>query len=190
MRRMVLLVSFVVVSTGTRAGSAPLTFEDIVRRAAPDPALLARAAGLARLRRELAVTGGSLREGPTLEAELGPRRTEDGARKVEASARIEVPFLSDRRARAEADSRLRDGTPAVLAADAVESRLRLRAAYLDAWLAQERLEVIDAQAQAVERLLESVRKRVEAGADASYESALVEGEMLRSRSDSDGARAA
>ena len=43
---------------------------------------------------------------------------------------------------------------------------------------------------AIEQLVASVRKRVEAGADAPYEAALVEGEMLRSRSESDGARAA
>jgi len=189
MRRMVLLVSFAIASNAAWAETVPLTFDDIVSRSAPDPALLMRTADLARLQRELAVTGRFTREGPTLEAELGPRRLEDGARKLEASARIEVPILSDRRARAEADSLLRDGTPAVLAAGAVESRLRLRAAYLDAWLAQQRLTVIDAQVQAVEQLVTSVRKRVEAGADAPYEAALVEGEMLRSRTESDGARA-
>lgn len=190
MRRTVLLVSLAIASHAAGAEPAPLTFDDIVARSAPDPALLVRAADLARWQRELAATGRFTREGPTLEAELGPRRVEDGSRKADASARIEVPLLSDRRARAEADSRLRDGTPAVLAAGAVESRLRLRAAYLDAWLAQERLEVVNAQVRTIEQLVASVRKRVEAGADAPYEAALVEGELLRSRSDSDGARAA
>ena len=188
MRRTVLLVSLALASNAAWAESAPLTFDDIVSRAAPDPAALVRAADLARWQRELAVTGRFTREGPTLEAELGPRRMEGGARKVEASARIEVPFLSDRSARAEADSRLRERSPALLAAGAVESRLRLRSAYLDAWFAQERLEVIDAQVRSIDELLASVRKRVEGGADAPYEVALVEGEMLRSRSEADGAR--
>jgi hypothetical protein len=190
MRRMVLLAALGLVTNAAAADSDGLTFDDVVQRAAADPARLVRAAGLARMERELAVTGRFTREGPTLEAELGPRRMEDGARKVEASARIEVPFLSDRRERAEADSRLRSGTSDVLAADAVESRLRLRQAFLDAWLEQERLKVLEAQVQATEQLLAAIRKRVEDGAEAPYEAVLVEGETQRSRSESDGARAA
>jgi len=112
------------------------------------------------------------------------------SRRLEASARIEVPFLSGGRARSDADERLRGASPDIAAAEAVESRLRLRAAYLDAWFEQERLEVIQAQLQALEQLVASVRKRVEGGAEAPYEVALAEGEMLRSRLESDGVRAA
>jgi hypothetical protein len=187
---MVLLAAFCFASGIAAAESDALTFADIVQRAAADPTLLARSAGLARLQGELAATSRFTREGPTLEAELGPRRTQDGARKLEASARIEVPILSGRRSRAEADSQLRSASPEILAADAVESRLRLRTAYLDAWLQQERLKVQDDQVQASEQILASVRKRVEAGAEAPYEVALVEGDMLRTRSESDAARAA
>src|SRR5262249_25112204 len=102
----------------------------------------------------------------------------------------EVPFLTDGDARAEADSRLRSASPDILAAEAVESRLRLRTAYLDAWLAQESVTVADAQRESIEQLVASVRKRVDAGADAPYEAALVEGELLLSRSETDAARAA
>src|SRR6185295_8563582 len=115
---------------------------------------------------------------------------EDGAVKTEAMARIEFPLLSGGRVRADADSRLRGAAPDVLAADRIESRLRLRAAYLNAWLEQERLKVIDEQVQAIEQLLASVRQRVEGGAEAPYEAALVDGEVQRSRSESDGARTA
>jgi hypothetical protein len=190
MRRTALFVSFVFASSLVGAGSAPLTFDDIVSRAAPDSVLLARTANLARLQRELAETGRFAREGPTLGAEAGPRRLEDGARKLDASGRFEVPILSGGRARSEADERLRSASPDIAAADAVESRLRLRAAYLDAWLEQEQLQVIHAQVEATEQLVASVRKRVEAGAEAPYEVALLEGEMLRARLESDRVRAA
>ena len=190
MRRMVLLIALGFAPLASAADSPPLTFDDIVQRAAADPARLARAAGLARWERELSATGRFAREGPTLDTELGPRRTEAGALKTQASARIEVQFLTDGHALAEADSRFRSASPDILAAEVVESRLRLRLAYLDAWLAQEHAAVIDVQRQSIEQLVASVRKRVGVGADAPYETALVEGELLRSRSDSDGARAA
>jgi hypothetical protein len=187
---MVLLLAFYFASRVSAAEVEALTFADVVQRAVDDPVLLARTAGLARLQGEVAATGGFTREGPTLQTEVGPRRTQDGARKLEALARLEIPFLSGRRARAEADSQLRDTSADTLAADTVESRLRLRTAFLDAWLEQERVEVLDRQLQASEQILASVRKRVEEGAEAPYEVALVEGDSLRTRSDSDAARAA
>lgn len=190
MRGVVLFVSLGIASSVSPAQSPALTFDDIVQRSLADPALLARTASLARWQRELAATGRFTREGPTLETELGPRRLGDGALKTEAMARIEVPLLSGGRLRADADSRLRGAGPEVLAAEKIASRLRLRTAYLDVWLEQERLKVIDAQVHAIEQLLASVRKRVEGGAEAPYESALVDGEMQRSRSESDRARSA
>ena len=190
MRTMVLFVLLCFLSRIAAAEAEALSFADIVQRAAGDPVLLARTAGLARMQGEVATTGGFTREGPTLEAEVGPRRTQDGARKLEASARVEVPFLSGRRARAEADSQLRNSSADIVAADAVESRLRLRAAYLDAWLEQERVEVLDRQLEASEQILVSVQKRVEEGAEAPYEVALVAGDSLRTRSELDAARAA
>jgi hypothetical protein len=187
---MVLLVALCLASRIAAAEPEALTFADIVERASADPALLARTAGMARLQGEVAATGRFTREGPTLEADLGPRRLQDGARKTEALARVEVPILSDRHARAQADSLLESASTDISAADAVESRLRLRTAYLDAWLEQERLEVQDDQVRAIEQILASVQKRVEEGAEAPYEVALVEGDMLRTRSESDAARAA
>jgi outer membrane efflux protein len=188
MRRMVLLVSFALSPRLSAADSAALTFADIVQRATADPAVLVRVAGLARLQGELAATGRFTGQGPTLEAELGPRRMADGVRKLEASARVEVPIFSGSHARDRADSQLRGAGPDFLAADAVESRLRLREAYLDAWFEQERLAVLANQLEASEQVLASVRKRVEAGAEAPYEASLAEGEVLRARSESDDAR--
>jgi hypothetical protein len=187
---MLLLVVLGLSARAAVGGSATLTFDDIVRRSAADPALLARAATLARMQRELTETGRFTREGPIVEAEVGPRWMGDSARKLQASARVEVPILSGPRARADADSGLKAASAEIAAADAVESRLRLRVAYLDAWLAQERLEVTDAQVEAMGSLVGSVRKRVEEGAEAPFEAALVEGERLRLLSEVDAERAA
>jgi len=190
MRSTVLLIALGFAPSASAHASEALTFDDIVQRAAADPTLLARTAGLARLQRELSATGRYTREGPTLDAALGPRRLEDGSTGTEAAARLEFPLLSGGGARDAADSRLRDAGADILAAEAVESRLRLRAAYLDTWLHQAHLGVIDAQARATEQVVAAVRRRVEEGAEAPYELALVEGELLRSRSDSDVARSA
>lgn len=176
---------------GTAAAQAvPLTFDDIVRRALADPARLDRVAELSRFERSVSATGRFTREGAVLEADLGPRRVESGAVKADGTARVAFPLLADHRLRDEAGTRLRDTGPELLAADAIEARLRLRAAYLDAWFEEERLAVIDEQADALERVASSVRQRVEAGAEAPYEVALAEGELLRLRADADAARAA
>jgi len=190
MRKMVVLLAIGLSLRAAAETPGALTFDDIVARAAPDPARLSRATELAGWERELAATSRFAREGPTLEGELGSRRLEDSVLKVQSAARIEVPILSGGRTRATADDRLRTFSPEISAADAVESRLRLRTAYLDAWLAQERLGVIDAQRAAIEQLAASVERRVAEGAEAPYESALVQGELLRSRAGSDAAREA
>src|SRR4030095_5927762 len=57
MRRMVLLIALGFAPLAAAADSPPLTCDDIVHRAAADPARLARAASLARWERELAATG-------------------------------------------------------------------------------------------------------------------------------------
>jgi len=190
MRRMVLFVAFGLSLPAVADTPEALTFDDIVARAAPDPALLARTALIARWERELAATGRITGEGPTLSAEVGPRRTEDGAVRVQTEARIEVPIFSGYRTRAAADDLLRTSGSDVAAANAIESRLRLRTAYLDAWLAQERLDVIEDQRVSVEAVKAAVEMRVAEGAEAPYEVALVEGELQRTREELDGARQA
>lgn len=189
LHRKALLIAFAVAPVVAGEGPPALTFEEIVRRSLADPSLVARSAELARLEREVVATGPVAREGPTLEAEVGPRRSETGASGSDVTARLEVPLLTGRDARARIASELRDGGRAVVAAEAVESRLRLRLAYLDAWAGQERLDALLGQADAVGSVLASIRKRVDEGADAPYEAALVEGELLRLRSDADVARA-
>jgi hypothetical protein len=55
---------------------------------------------------------------------------------------------------------------------------------------QERIAVIDAQLASTRQVLAAVRNRVEDGADAPYEAALVEGDLLRLESERDEAEAA
>jgi len=190
MRPMVVALFLGLCASTAAAASGPLTYEELLGRVLDDPARLRRGAELAHLESSVAATGRFTREGPELAAELGPRRLADGATKLEATARFEVPLLSDRGTREVADRSLRELSPDLVAAEAVESRLRLRAAFLAAWFAQERLAVIEAQLEATDRIAVAVRDRVARGDDAAYEVALVEGEGLRLRSESDGARAA
>jgi len=179
------------VSAGaTRAQEPTLSYEEIVRRALPASAELTRRAELAVLERELGSTGRFTREAPTLDAEAGPRKTADGATVLEASAHIEFPLLTGGRALGAAENRLRESGPEMIAAETVEARLLLRTAFLDAWMEQERIAVIDAQLASTRQVLAAVRKRVEDGADAPYEAALVEGDLLRLESDRDEAEAA
>jgi cobalt-zinc-cadmium efflux system outer membrane protein len=188
MRRIVFPIACAFALLAAADPPAALTFDDVIAHAASDPVRLARAAELAKRERELSSSSRYLREGPTVDFDLGPRRIEDGAVRVQASARIEVPFLSGGGARTEADSQLRAAVPDIVAAERVESRFRLRQAYLDAWLAQERIAVMEAQRAATERLAAVIAKRVAEGAEAPYEQALIEGEAQRFRSGADAAR--
>jgi outer membrane protein TolC len=62
-----------------------------------------------------------------------------------------------------------------------EGRLRLRAAYLDAWLEQRVLRLREQDLQTVEVWLSSAQARLEAGADPAFQVALVEGEVLKAQ---------
>jgi hypothetical protein len=86
---MVLLASFVLITRAAHAEPVALTYEDVVRRASADPESLSRAALLARFESELTATGRVTREGPTLEAEVGPRGDERVERAPEHAAHRE-----------------------------------------------------------------------------------------------------
>lgn len=190
MRRIVLLFGLCLTRGVAADEQAVLTFDQVVERAFPDAERLLGEADLARAEREIASVGRRTREGPSLELEAGPRRLESDAVKLDLGARVEVPLLSGGRARDDADERWQETAPELAAALRVESRLRLRAAYLDAWCEQARVEILTGQVAAIERIAATVRTRVAEGADAPYEVALLESEALRSRVDSDAARTA
>lgn len=167
----------------------PLSYEEIVRRERPAVEVLERRVELARLTREVASTGGWLREPVSLSGEVGARRVENGANKGDAGLSVELPLLSDRGLRTALARRLEDRSDSILAGERVEARLRLRLSYLDAWLGQEIRALRLEQVAALEGVLERVNRRAEAGAVAEFETAIVEGELLRTRAEADEALA-
>ena len=188
MRSMVLLLLFQVTAGPAPPSSVELTFEDVSGRRLESPERLAEVAELGRRATDLAQVGAFAREGPTIDADIGTR-DEAGTRRGQASARVELPVLRGRGARAAADQDLQAASADILAAAAMRSHLELRAAFLDSWLAQERLAVLGERVSGADRVLASVRRRVEEGAEAPYELAILEGELLRFRGETDAARA-
>jgi hypothetical protein len=166
-----------------------LTFEDIVRRQRPPAEALDRRAELARIEREIAGTASWLSDAPSLETEAGARRIESGSTGPDVNVHVAFPLLSDRASRGPAVRTLSEASVVVVSGDLVEARLRLRRAFLDGWLAQEIVAVRRDQVAALERILEVIRRRIAAGANAPYEESLFEGELLRARSETDSALA-
>lgn len=190
MRKVFCLLALCASPLGAQAPSPALTFEELEQRAFPAPAILDLNESMARLRTQIDSSGRFALEGPTVEAELGPRRLEDGSTGADAGARIELPLIADGGRRDAASDQLGAALPDLMTAAAVEARLRLRRLYLDAWMAQESYDLRQRQIEALEEARTAVRERVRAGADAPYEEALVDGEILRVRSELDAARAA
>lgn len=69
-----------------------------------------------------------------------------------------------------------------------EASLRLRMAYLEAWLAARTLALRESDLDTVEGWLKAARARFEAGADPVFQVSLVEGERLKAQQDLDEAR--
>lgn len=162
----------------------PWTLEALEERAFPR---LAVRAELARLDTETASTGSRLLEGPTIEVEGGARRGD--ATRADLGASIEIPLLASGRSRRELADAVENARDVALDAEEIASLFALRRDYFDAWLAQERLRVLEEQIADSERLADVVRRRIDAGAQAPYEAALVEGELLALRAEADAARA-
>lgn len=74
-----LLPEAVACALAAQAPAPPLTCDALLGRAKPDPALLRLEADLAARERQLAATGGLLREGPTVLADPGPAALPDPA---------------------------------------------------------------------------------------------------------------
>lgn len=164
-----------------------LSLDELEGRVFPSAAEAERRADLAAVERELSATGTFAREGAEISMDAGARRDAGGATLGDFAARVDLPVggLKAERGRLEEASH---GSAAVLDVETRGALLELRLAYFDAWLGQERLAVLEQQRRDTERLLEVVRRRVEAGAEAPYESALVEGDLVRQHVELDAAR--
>lgn len=160
----------------------PLTYEALLSRATADPAQLRLEADLAARQRQLAATGGLLREAPTLTAEAG-RRSGAGASSTDKVAQVDAPLLLAPALRAGARDSLDRAEGSLLALARAEARHRLRLAYLDAWLARAQLHLRGAQLDLTETWVKVAQARVDSGADPAYQADLVRGDLLRLRAE-------
>ncbi|MDP1831759.1 MAG: hypothetical protein Q8K67_06850 [Geothrix sp.] len=159
-----------------------LTYEALLARASSDPVLLRLEADLAARHRQLAATGGILREAPTLTAEAG-RRNGPGSTSTDKVAQVDAPLLLAPSVRSGARDSLDRAQGSLLALARAEARHRLRLAYLDAWLAEAQLGLRGSQITLTETWVRVAQARVDSGADPAYQADLVRGDLLRLRMD-------
>lgn len=177
-----LFLGTVVCALSAQAPAPPLTYDALLGRAKPDPALLRIEADLAARQRQLAATGGLLREGPTVLAETG-RRVGPATTTTDTFAQLDAPLLLTPGTRGQAQRTLDATQHTALALGKAEARTRLRLAYLDAWLAQAQLRLRTEQLGAMEDWLRVARARVASGSDPAYQEDLVRGDLVRQRTE-------
>jgi outer membrane protein TolC len=165
----------------SQPSSPPLTFDTILSHAMPGLEHLRLESWLAERNRELAGSAGFLREGPSFGVTTGPRRSAGLPGTTDQSAEVDLPlFLAPGtrnsliRALDQADPLLREGARR-------ETLLRLRQAYLDAWLEQEVTHLREQDLRTVEVWLNAAKVRLDSGADPAFQVALVEGEILKAQ---------
>lgn len=165
-----------------------LTYDDILQRALASPEQFRTEALLAERHRALASTRGFLREGPALGISAGPRTNPIAPTTTDQTVDLDLPLFLSQGSRGRLEAALGKADPALRSAAKVEAQFRLRAAYLDAWLAEEILHLREADLVTVQAWLKAAQVRLEAGADPAFQVTLVEGEVLRAQADLDEAR--
>ncbi|HXU44500.1 MAG TPA: TolC family protein, partial [Thermoanaerobaculia bacterium] len=167
--------------------SVPLSFQEIAKRALPSVEALGVESRLAEPFQLLGAGRGHLREGPTVGIATGPRRG-PSATTGDLAVEVELPLALASEPRNRLAAEVASATAALREGAAREARLRLRRAYLDAWLAERILSLRAAELSTVETWLAAARARLAAGADPPFEASLVEGEILGARLALDQAR--
>jgi len=166
----------------------PLTYQDIQAKARPAPEQWRLDALLAERGLQLQESRGFLREGPTLALATGPRRTTGLPSTTDRAFEVDMPLFLSPRLRAGLESSLGEAHPLLKEAARREASLRLRTAYLEAWLAARTLALRESDLDTVDRWRKAARARFEAGADPAFQVSLVEGERLKALADLDEAR--
>lgn len=165
-----------------------LTYDDILQRALTSPEQFRTEAMLAERHRALASTRGFLREGPAFGISAGPRTNPAAPTTTDQTVDLDLPLYLSQGSRGRLEAALGKADPALRSAAQVEAQFRLRTAYLDAWLAEEILNLREADLVTVQAWLKAAQVRLEAGADPAFQVTLVEGEALRAQADLDEAR--
>ncbi len=169
------------------AAQTPLTYQDIQAKARSAPEQWRTDALLAERQRQMQETRGFLREGPTVSFLAGPRRIPGAPGTTDKALDLDLPLFLSSKARADLEGTLGQAHPLLKEAALREGMFRLRAAYLDAWLASRLLALREVDFATVERWLKSSQARFEAGSDPAFQVSLVEGELLKVRQDLDEA---
>ena len=170
------------------ASQTPLTFQDIQSRARSAPEQWRAEALLAERQSQLHESRGFLREGPTVSFLAGPRRIPGSQGTTDKGCEVELPLFLSARVRADLEGSLGKADPLLRDAANREAALRLRTAYLDAWLAERLLALRETDLVIVESWFQAAQARFEAGADPAFQVSLVEGERLKLQQDLDEAR--
>ena len=170
------------------AAQTLLTYEAIQSKARSAPEQLQADVLLAERRLQLQESRWFLREGPTVSVTAGPRRTPGVPGTTDKGFDVDLPLFLSSKVRAGLERSLGKAHPLLREAALRASSLRLRTAYLDAWLAARLLTLREADLMTVERWMKAARARFEAGADPTFQVSLVEGEWLKIQQDLDDAR--
>ncbi len=170
------------------AAQTPLTYPDIQSKARSTPEQWRTDALLAERHLQFQESRGFLREGPTVSLSAGPRRIPGAPGTTDKGFDVDLPLFLSPRVRAELESSLGRAHPLLKESASRESALRLRTAYLDAWLAARMLALRETDLATVEEWLQAAKARFEAGADPAFQVSLVEGERLKVQQDLDDAR--
>jgi len=166
----------------------PLSYQDIQAKARSTPEQWRAEAQLAERQSQLQESRAFMREGPTVSFSAGPRRSPGSPGSTDRGLEVDLPLFLSSRIRKELESSLGNAHPLVMEAANREAGLRLRKAYLDAWLASRQLNLREMDLALVETWLKASQARLEAGADPAFQVALVEGERLKAFQDLDEAR--
>lgn len=171
------------------AAQTPLTFEQIQAKARPAPEQWRAEALVAERQRQLQESRGFLRDGPTLALSAGPRRIPGAPGTTDRGIEVDLPLFLSPKVRAGLSEKLGQTHPLLKEAARREGALRLRVAYLDAWLASRMIALSEADLATVEQWFQASKTRFEAGADPAFQVSLVESERLKIEQYLDEARA-
>jgi cobalt-zinc-cadmium efflux system outer membrane protein len=167
----------------TGAPAPTLTLEQALARPRPGLAAARLESELAELEANLAQTRGWLREGASLGAEAGWRRSPPDGDGADFGVEIELPLASrasreSRAALAESLASSRDllGRAALLA-----DRQLVVEAYLAAWAAQQRLALRRDDLRQLDSFTGRLREQIAAGAVAAFQAGLADAELRAAR---------
>lgn len=165
----------------SQPASPPLPFGAILSHAKPGLEQLRLESWLAERNRELAGSADFMREGPSFGVAAGPRRSTGLSSTTDQSADVDLPLFLSSGARNSLIRALNQADPLLREGARKETLLRLRQAYLEAWLEQEVTSLREQDLRIVEVWLTAAKVRLNSGADPAFQAALVEGELLKAQ---------